>query len=557
MNNDMFNLALHYHQTGNLQQAEALCRQILQAEPGHAGALQLLGLLAYQAGRHEVAIAHLRQALALNPADAGCQFKLAVVLMSQGQTAEAIACYRQVLRLNPEHDQAHNNLGNALKNQGQLAEAVACYRQALRCNPKNANAHYNLGNAFKDEGQTVEAAECYRLALACNPNHVDAHLNLSLVLTRLELLPEALEHIEYVLRINPAHETALCQRALLRLLNGEYEAGWQDYERVLQVNPGNEAVLWSRSLLRLAQGDFERGWQEFEYRWTQPGFVPRYPDRPRWDGSSLVGKTIFVHAEQGLGDTIQFIRYLPMVKKCRGTLLFGCQPALVKLCAGIGGVDQQVAPGAAVPPFDVHSPLLSLPGIFGTTLANIPAAIPYLRADPGLVTHWSKELTPLEGFKVGIVWQGSPKHKGDRFRSVPLTRFEALTRPKGVQVLSLQVGPGTEQLAAAPFPVTDLGNRFDPTSLADLAAVVMNLDLVVTVDTATAHVAGALGVPVWVILPLSSDWRWLRERSDSPWYPTMRLFRQKRLGHWDEVLEGIGAEVRALMEKRSLWRGPR
>ena len=168
---------------------------------------------------------------------------------------------------------------------------------------------------------------------------------------------------------------------------------------------------------------------------------------------------------------------------------------------------------------------------------------------------WGKELTPLEGFKVGIVWQGSPKHKADRFRSVPLTLFETLTRLKGVHLLSLQVGPGTEQLPAAPFPVTDLGNRFDPTSLADLAAVVVNLDLVVTVDTAVTHVAAALGVPVWVILPLSADWRWLRERADSPWYPTMRLFRQQRLGDWDEVLERIAAEVRGLMEARFSSRG--
>ena len=348
----------------------------------------------------------------------------------------------------------------------------------------------------------------------------------------------------------------LGQRALLRLLNGDFEAGWQDYERVLQINPGNEAMLWSRSLLRLSQGDFARGWQEFEYRWTQPGFVPRRPDRPRWDGSSLEGKTIFLHAEQGLGDTIQFIRYLPMVKQRGGTVLFECQPALVRLCTDIAGVDQWVAPGAEVPPFDVQAPLLSLPGIFGTTLANIPAAVPYLRADPDLVEYWSKELTPLQGVKVGIVWQGSPKHKADRYRSVPLKHLESLAEVKGVKLVSLQKGPGTEQLQGR-FPVLDLSERLDLAgAFLDTAAIMMNLDLVITVDSAIAHLTGALGVPVWVILPLFSDWRRLREREDSPWYPTMRLFRQKRLGDWDEVLERIAAEVRGLVEARFSSRGP-
>ena len=351
----------------------------------------------------------------------------------------------------------------------------------------------------------------------------------------------------------------LCQARLLRLLKGEFEAGWQDYERVLQSNPGNEAVLWSRSLLRLANADFTRGWQDYEYRWTQPGFLPRLPGPAAAGMARHWRAKPFSYLPNRAWATPSSSFVTPLVKQRGGTVLFGCQAPVARICAGVAGVDQLIAPGMPVPPFDVQAPLLSLPGIFGTVLATIPATVPYLRADPGLVDRWSKELNALDGFKVGIVWQGSPKHKADRYRSVPLAHFEALARPKGARLLSLQVGPGTEQLAAAAFPIADLGSRFDSSSLDDLAAVLMNLDLVVTIDTAVAHVAGALGVPVWVILPVSADWRWLRQRADSPWYPTMRLFRQQRLGDWDEMLKRVALALHELIDTRpcSSSRGPR
>jgi hypothetical protein len=302
--------------------------------------------------------------------------------------------------------------------------------------------------------------------------------------------------------------------------------------------------------LRLLRGDFEGGWQDYEQRWAQPNVILRSFHEPRWDGSPLEGKSIFVYAEQGLGDTIQFIRYLPLIKERGGTVLFGSPPGLERLFSGIPGVDRLIAGGAAVPPFDVQAPLLSLPGIFGTTLATIPAAVPYLRADPGLVDHWRGELAPLEGFKIGVAWQGSPKNTGDRYRSFPLTHFESLARVPGVQLVSLQKGPGAEQMSGIGerFPILDLSDRLDKAgAFLDTAAVMMNLDLVVTADTAVAHLAGALGVPVWTLLMLTPDWRWLLDRSDTPWYPTMHLFRQKRFGDWAEAFEHIAAELRLLI----------
>ncbi|HWY86484.1 MAG TPA: glycosyltransferase family 9 protein, partial [Gemmataceae bacterium] len=258
-----------------------------------------------------------------------------------------------------------------------------------------------------------------------------------------------------------------------------------------------------------------------------------------------------LHAEQGLGDTIHFLRYAPLVKERGGTVLLECPPSLQPLLTGIAGVDRFIAAGTPLPPFDVHSPLLSLPGIFGTLLATFPAAIPYLRADSQLIERWRQELEPLRGFRIAIAWQGSTTHGGDRWRSVPLAHFETLARVAGVRLLSVQKGAGTDQIAALAgrFDVLDLSEGLDnEAAFTDTAAVLKNVDLLVTVDSAVAHVAGALGAPVWVVLALTPDWRWLLDREDSPWYPTMRLFRQKRFGDWSEVFERLAAEVRGLIE---------
>jgi hypothetical protein len=302
--------------------------------------------------------------------------------------------------------------------------------------------------------------------------------------------------------------------------------------------------------LRLQQGDFEHGWPDYELRWVLPRAASPPAERPIWDGSCLDGKTILVHAEQGLGDTIQFIRFLPMLKERGGTVLFACPPRLERLLGACAGIDQVAFSGAPPHLFDVQAPLMSLPGICGTTLATIPAAVPYLRADACLVEHWRRQLEPAGDFKIGIAWQGNPKHAGDRYRSIPLRHFEALANLNGVKLVSLQKGPGVEQLSA-PFSLVEFGDRLDSAgAFLDTAALLMNLDLVVTVDSAVAHLAGALAVPVWVVLGVGPDWRWMLERADSPWYPTMRLFRQRRLGAWAEVLECIAAEVESVRRGR-------
>ena len=294
--------------------------------------------------------------------------------------------------------------------------------------------------------------------------------------------------------------------------------------------------------------------------------APRHFTQPLWDGLPLESKTLLVYAEiphQGFGDTLQFVRYVPQIQRSGGKIFLMCQPALLDLLSGIKGVDGLFPIGAPLPPFDVQIALIHLPAVFGTTLATIPSEIPYLKADSQRIKHWKAEINQqlsLSGepkatasgrpvFKIGIAWQGSLNQKNDT-RSIPLAQFANLAKVPGVRLLSLHLGPGVVQLASAAFPITALGSRFDKSCFSDLAAVLPNLDLVVTVDTAVAHLAGALGVPVWVALTFHPDWRWLLERSDCPWYPTMRLFRQSKLGEWPDVFTRIRQEILSILKKK-------
>jgi tetratricopeptide (TPR) repeat protein len=587
---ELFELAVRYHQGGDLGQAENLYRQVLAADPSHAAALSNLGVALQVGGREAEAIACLRRAVELNPHQADAHNNLGNALKDHGNPAEAVACFRQALLLDPRHAYAHNNLGNALKDLGRLVEAADCYRhalyylpnygnayynlanvlkdqgqpagaldcyqQALRLNPRHAEAHNNLGILLKDQGRVAEAIACYRQALSLAPHYADAHNNLGIALRDHGELADAVACFQEALRLRPSDAELHNNLGIALMRLGHFDQAHTRYEEALRLKPAHGMALWNRSLLRLLQGDFVGGWPDYERRWTQTDMVLRSFDRPRWDGSSLEGKTILIHAEQGLGDTIHFLRYLPLVKRRGGRVLFECQPVLLRLLANIDGADQLLPAGTALPSFDVEAPLLSLPGIFATTLATIPAHVPYLRAESALVERWREELEALKGLKVGIAWQGNPNNQGDLYRSCPLKYFEMLANVEGVRLISLQKGPGSEQVpSSGAFPVLDLSDRLDrEASFIDTAAVIMNLDLVIAVDSAVAHLAGALGVPVWLLLPFVPDWRWLLERSDSPWYPTMRLFRQAQLGNWQEVFRSAAAALGDLIAGGKLRR---
>jgi hypothetical protein len=302
----------------------------------------------------------------------------------------------------------------------------------------------------------------------------------------------------------------------------------------------------NRALAWLQMGEFALGWTEYEWRFACPEHpLPDHP-QPVWDGSPLDGRPILLWTEQGLGDSIQFIRYAQVVAARGGRVILHCPRSLARILATCPGVSQLVVEGGPLPEFDCHAPLMSLPRILGTTLETIPARVPYLSAEPGLAESWSASLQSPDGFKVGIAWQGNPDHKKDRHRSFPLSRFQPLAAIPGVRLYSLQKEPGSEQLRSAgpELPVIELGPRLN--DFMDTAAAVRNLDLIICPDTSLAHLAAAMGVPVWVALPFACDWRWLLHRDDTPWYPTLRLYRQRRWGDWDDVFAMIAADLATL-----------
>jgi tetratricopeptide (TPR) repeat protein len=529
-------IALQHHQAGRLQAAEQIYRQVLQVEPRQADAWHLLGVIAGQVGKHDLAVDYIQRAIGLTGSSAPFFISLGNAYLALRKNADATACYRQAVSTAPASADARVSLGNAMREQGNLDEAVACYRRALELAPDHVEAHNNLGNSLLDQGKPAEAIACYRRALELKPDYAEAHNNLGVALMAQDNPEEAAACCRRAVELKPDYVEA--HNNLSAALNGlgHPQEAMACCRRALELRPHHAEAHLSLALLSLLMGDFRRGWAEYPWRWKTRHFPPRDFPQPLWDGKPLAGKTILLYAEQGLGDAIQFVRYAPLVKRRGGMVIVECREPLLSLLAACPGIDRVVQRGEPLPPFDVQAPLLSLPGIFQTTLENVPAEVPYLFADPELAGRWQAELGPIAARKIGVFWQGTMKNPA---RAIPLACFEPLAALPGVRLFSLQIGPGAEQLQelAGRFPLADLGSRLH--DFMDTAAVLANLDLLITCDTAVAHLAGALGVAVWVALPLAADWRWLRERNDSPWYPTMRLFRQDRRGDWQGVFRRI------------------
>lgn len=501
-------LAVQHHQAGNFQQAESLYRQILQAEPRNFDALHLLGVMALQLGRHDLAVDYIGEALRLRPEVAEAHNSLGAALIEQGRPAQAETHLRRALELKPQFVEALVNLGNACKDQGKLGEAVAYYGRTLAIRPGYAEALVNLGHALTELGRADEAVTHLLEAIRLNPNLPEAHNNLGNAFREQMKWPEALAGYHEAIRLRPS---------------------FADAHRNLGI-------------VHLSQGNFAQGWPEYEWRWRCKDFSMPPLRQPIWDGAPLAGRSILLHAEQGLGDAIQFIRFAPLVKaRGAGRIYLGCSPPLLRLLATAPGIDA-VFPGDPLPPFDVHLPLLSLPSLLGIVNAeSLAMSGPYLNVNDALVQTWRTRLGKLPGYRVGIVWRGRPEHRGDRWRSASLKQFAELAKVPGVSLVSLQKEPGREELANMPGVALDLGPEL--TDLTDTAAVLKNLDLLVSVDTSVAHLAGALGVPAWVALPFVPDWRWLQGREDCIWYPSLRLFRQSKRGDWDSVFARIKAEI--------------
>lgn len=543
--------AFRLHQSGNLAEAEAMYRKILRTEPRNGDAWHLLGVACLQ--RQDLAEAEraIRTAVGIVKAP-GYLANLGVVLRGLGRSAEAVDTYREALRLTPDVPALHYNLGIALMELGRPEEAVAAYRAALDRQPIHPEALNNLGIALNALGRFGEAAEAFRRALEQRPSHTEATYNLGIALHEQGRLDEALAAFRSALGQDPARPEIHNNLGLALHDSGQVAQAADAYRAALQTGRDLPEAHHNLSLTLLLRGDFQQGWEEYEWRWLrrEAAGARRVFDCPLWAGELSDGKTILLHAEQGLGDSIQFVRYVPMVLARGWRVILEVPRALLGLFGVIEGVTL-VAAGEPLPPFDAHCPLLSLPRAFGTTLSSVPAAIPYLRADAGRVAAWPDRL-PRYGFRVGIAWQGNPTGKIDRGRSFPLAALAPIARVPGVRLVSLQKNDGEVQLRHLPdgMVVNSLGPAFDhgPDAFLDTAAVMDSLDLVITCDTAVAHLAGALGRPAWVALKAVPDWRWMLEREDSPWYPTLRLFRQTTPGDWDGLFARMAVELARIVD---------
>jgi tetratricopeptide (TPR) repeat protein len=577
---------------GKPEEAVPIYQQVLHLRPDYTQAHNNLGAALRNLGRLEEAAACYRQALRLHPTYADAYNNLGDVLDKLGRPKEAAPCYREALRLRPTFPEAHTNLGVVLVKLGKIDEAIAHHRQALGLRPDYPEAHSNLGNALLAQEKLEEAAACYERAVQLRPDFPEAFANLGIVLAQQRKLDEAIASYQRALRLRPNYPEALGNLGNVLLEQGKPEEALARYQEALRLKPdyhdahynGGQAFLtqgrmddaltkfdralaskndypeahMGRAVTWLMLGDYKRGWPEYEWRWKTKEFSPLPYTQPVWDGTPLKGRTILLHAEQGLGDTLQLIRYAPLVKKAGGPVVVACPKTLLPLFSTCAGIDRLVDRDAELPPFDVHASLLSLPRILGTTVATIPAHVPYLFADPQLVEWWGRELSPYAGFRIGIAWQGNPQFGGDHHRSFPLAHFEALARVPGVRLFSLQKNHGLDQLPdlGNRFPVIDLGPRLDKKgAFLDTAAVMKNLDLVVCPNTSLVHLAGALGVPVWLPLARAPEWRWLWGREDSPWYPTARIFRQERPGEWEGVFARMAAELAERVRTAARTRG--
>ena len=509
--------AIQHHLSGSLAQAEGLYLQVLQADPSCAEAWCYLGVIQVQQGGLDAAAVSLQKALQLRPHFPEAHCNLGTLFLFQGKFECAIECYESALRFQPNLADAHLNLGKAYHELRRYPEAEASSRRAPELSPAHAGAWANLGSALQCLGRLDEALACCQRAVNCEPQSPEAHLNLGNAFLVMGKMPEAVAAFDHALRLRP---------------------GFPD-------------AHLGRSLALLLAGDFERGWEEYEWRWQTEKVAKRYFEQPPWDGSPLDGRTILLHAEQGLGDTLQFIRYAPLVRQCGGQVIVECQKALVTLLSRSPGFDQLIGYGSALPHFDVHLPLMSLPRVFRTTLETVPNSVPYIFPDPDLVVRWRKQLSGLQGLKIGVAWQGRPDSIGGYRRAIPLKCFVPLAHVAGVHLISLQKGFGREQIDDLPddFPIVNLGSPLDENgAFADTAAIMKVLDLVVTADTAIPHLAGALGVPVWLALSTGPAFHWLLARDDSPWYPTMRLFREREMGNFVEVFERMAEQLRDRLE---------
>jgi tetratricopeptide (TPR) repeat protein len=580
----LFEAGLAHHQAGRAGAARALYEQALRADPNHFDALHLLGVILVQAGEGPDGVALIERAIAVWPNEVAARSNLGWALAEAGRLDDAVAAYDSALKLDPGYVAGHYNRANALRDLGALAEALAGYDRVLGLQPAFVEAWVNRGAILERLRRADEAAASFAKAVALRPDLAEAHANLAKVLNDLKRSGEALASAGQAVALAPSSAAAHNHRALalydLRRLDEALAAADRaialdpsypeahnsraialfdlrrlgeavaSCDRALAIRPDFAAAHLNRATSLLSLGDLRRGFEEYRWRWQVNGFQPAIARlRPAWEGQDLAGKSILVYGEQGFGDHLQFSRYVTEVARRAARTALVTEPALLTLFQRSFPVVEVSTGVQDEATFDFQVALMDLPAALGTTLTTIPADIPYLAANPGEAAQWAERLADHPGRKVGLVWAGDT-HAGraagaavDRRRSLRLDQFAPLAKIAGPTFFSLQKGEPAAQATHPPEGMQLVDLTADLHDFSDTAALIANLDLVIAVDTAVAHLAGALGKTVWILSRYEGDWRWLNGREDSPWYPTARVFHQRAAGAWDEVVERVAAAL--------------
>ena len=584
----LFQQAMAWHQLGLFDAACRTYRDVLQRRPGHEHAWHMLGLAAIQDGRVESGVDLLRKRIAETPNDASIrvtlgeglrrlgrrddarlQFDAAIELtpndpwvwynrgllsLESGRADDALADLDMALTLRPDDVATLNERGKALSALGRRDEALASFERAVALAPDSVEAHCNRGNAYLDLLRPQEAVDSFSGAIALRADHAPSFCNRGNALLALSRHDEAVADYEQAIALSPPDASLWLNRGGALGVLGRYDAALDSFDKALELEPDSVAVRWNKALFLLGHGRFREAWPLYEARKDLP--IPlgnRIFSQPLWTGEqSLSGKTLLIYAEQGFGDAIQFCRYATMAANAGARVVLEVSSALTELMKTLSGVAEIIAEGEQPAGFDLQCPMMSLPRAFGTTLETIPAPVRYLRADPEQAQIWRNRVSHLRGRRIGLVWAGAARHWDpaaagiDRRRSIPLDALAPLASVPGCHFISLQIGPTARQAASPPpgMIIHDLTRHIQ--TFADTAALIENLDLVLAVDTSTAHLAAAMGKPVWLLNRYDSCWRWLRDRDDSPWYPTLTQFRQSAQGDWGGVIERVTQRLASL-----------
>lgn len=522
-----------------------------------------------QSGKTDEAIVKYKASLQKDPNIPQTHFNLGIAYTAKNTLPEAIECFTKAVELKSDYGKAHLQLAKSLQKKGLVSQATAHYERVTELEPNNLDAHQSLAGIYQEDHKFDKCIAHWREALRVKPDNVDIMFALANALNTANQTDEALVLYFQTLTKRPDNPSIMYNIAYTLKKLGRLAESMPFYSAVLEKDPNHASAHFSRGLAYLITGDFDKGWPDYEWRWKQEGKSdkPRGITQPMWNGGDVRGKTVFLHSEQGLGDTFQFIRYAEMVKKMGATVIVSVQPALKDIISLVPYIDKVISMTEPNPQFDEHAPLLSLPLILKTNVKNVPAHIPYLFARPDLVTHWRDKLAADTNFRIGICWQGNDKYSTSFLRaavkakSMALSTLFPLAKVPNITIYCMQKETGMDQLKNIPldFKLVTFDADFDNKNgrFMDTAAVMMNLDLVITIDTSICHIAAGLGIPTWNMLPNPPDWRWMLDRNDTPWYPNMRLFRQPKPGDWDSVIQDIVRELPTMIAQKDAIRAQR